>query len=55
MKKKIVTMTVRVLVPVGTSAAQARKEVHMLINEQCTYALDYDEIRAVSVKPESRS
>jgi hypothetical protein len=35
--RKAVTMLVTVTVPRGLTAAQARREVRTLINEQCNY------------------
>jgi uncharacterized protein YneR len=58
-RKRRITMLVTVSVPADCSAAQARKEVRFLINEQCTYLLDDDQIRVVGLKgakrPEDRS
>ncbi len=50
-KRKKVTMLVTVTVPAETTPAEARREVRTLVNEQCNYFLDYNEIRAVKVSP----
>ena len=51
---KQVRMVVVVRVPRSCTAAEARREVRTLVNEQCMYALDSDDIHAVSVKPATR-
>lgn len=51
MKRKQVTMTVTVSVPVDMSAADARREVRTLINEQCNYSADYGDVKAKAIRP----
>ncbi|MDQ0422329.1 hypothetical protein J2045_003377 [Peteryoungia aggregata LMG 23059] len=55
-RKKRVTMLVTVSVPEHLSAAEARREVRTLINEQCLYSseLDDGDIKAVRVTPAPR-
>jgi hypothetical protein len=54
MKRKTVRMLVTVTVPAKLTAAQARREVRTLINEQCNY-LDFDEpVRVRSCSPVRR-
>lgn len=50
-KRKIVTMLVTVSVPSGTTAAEARREVRTLINNQSNYSLDFDEVKCRQIKP----
>ncbi len=49
-KRKRITMLVTVSVPAEMTAAEARREVRSLVNEMTTWAADFDEIVAVSVK-----
>lgn len=50
-KRKTVTMLLKVSVPAGTSAADARREVRTLVNDQCNYWLDPEDVRVQSLKP----
>jgi hypothetical protein len=47
-KRKTVTMLVRVSVPVDMTAAEARREVRTLINDQSNYMADPDGVRVKS-------
>jgi hypothetical protein len=47
-KRKTVTMLVRVSVPVDMTAAEARREVRTLINDQSNYMADPDDVRVKS-------
>lgn len=49
--RKRVTMLVTVSIPAGYSAADARREVRSLVAEQCNYAMDYDEVKLIGVRP----
>lgn len=49
-RRKKVTMLVTVSVPVAMTAAQARREVRSLVTDQCNYAADPDEVKAVKVR-----
>ena len=48
--RKRFRLIVEVSVPVGMTAAEARREVKTLISDQCNYAADPDDIKALSVK-----
>lgn len=49
--RKRLTMVVRVSVPYGMTAAQARREVKTLISEQCNYGdYDLDDVKALAVR-----
>lgn len=50
-KTRIHEMLVRVRVPAAVTAAQARREVRTLITSKTTFNLDFEDIRAASVKP----
>lgn len=50
-KKKSHYVLVRVSAPGDMSAADVRREVRTLINEQCNYSADVGDIRAASVTP----
>lgn len=62
-KRKELTMSVRVSVPAWMTAAQARREVRTLINQQCNYLtsgpmeLGWPEVsvKARQVRPLGRS
>lgn len=49
--KKIIRVTVELSVNKNMTAAEARREVRSLINDQCYYSWDDDDIRAKSVRP----
>jgi hypothetical protein len=54
MKRKTVRMLVTITVPAKLTAAEARREVRTLINEQCNY-LDLDSpVKVLSVTPVTR-
>ena len=48
-------MLVTVRIPREMTAIQARREVRCLITEQCNYAAEPDDVRAVSVRPAPRA
>lgn len=50
-RRKLVTMLVTVSVNPDMSAAEARREVRTLVNDQCNYSWDQEDIRVRSVKP----
>lgn len=55
-RRKQITMTVTVSVPRWMTAAQARREVRTLINDQCNYMshgpnFDDVEVKARAVRP----
>lgn len=50
-KRKILRLVVVVTVPSGMTAAQARREVRTLINDQTTYYADPRDVLARSVRP----
>lgn len=53
-KRKTVRMLVAITVPAKLTAAEARREVRTLINEQCNY-LDLDSpVKVMSVTPVTR-
>lgn len=65
-KRKKLTMLVTVSVPHKMTPAQARKEVRTLITHQSNHAnfygneydpqpLEYDDVKAVSVRPDNRA
>jgi hypothetical protein len=49
-RRKKLTMLVTVSVPVDMSAAEARREVRYLITDQCNYAADFGDVKAVAVR-----
>lgn len=49
-KTKTIQMLVTVRVPRDTTAIQARREVRTLLSDKCMYAMDDEDIRAVSVR-----
>ena len=53
-KRKRLTMTVTVSVPVNMTAREARKEVKTLITHQANWAADLDDVKAIAVKPGKR-
>ena len=50
-KRKQLWMLVKVSVPAEMSAAEARREVRTLVSEQCNYAADSEDVKALAVKP----
>lgn len=50
-KKKSHYVLVRVTAPDDMRAADVRREVRTLINEQCNYSADPGDIRAAAVTP----
>jgi hypothetical protein len=50
-KRKKVTILVTVSVPEDMTAAHARQEVRSLINHQANWSANYDDVKAVSVRP----
>ncbi|XAI96368.1 hypothetical protein [Microcystis phage Mae-JY30] len=49
--RKKVTMLLTVSVPREMSAAEARREVRTLVNEQCNYSLDEGEMKVAKLAP----
>lgn len=49
--RKRIPMLVTVSVPVGMTAAEARREVRTLITEQCNWRADSDDVKAIAVRP----
>ena len=54
-KRRVVDMIVKVSVPMGCTAKEARREVRTLINQQCNYRLDYNEIRVKKISSTFRT
>ncbi|MBS4016809.1 MAG: hypothetical protein KGZ68_01110 [Dechloromonas sp.] len=50
-RRKLVTMLVTVSVNPDMCARDARREVRTLVNEQCNYRWDPEDIRVRSVEP----
>lgn len=49
--RKTVTMVLTVSVPVDMSAAEARREVRTLVNEQCNYSADEGDVKVRQLRP----
>ncbi len=49
--RKSVTMLLTVSVPREMSAADARREVRTLVNEQCNYSADHEDVKVRSLRP----
>lgn len=49
--RKKITMLLTVSVPINMSAAQARKEVRTLVTDQCNWAAEFDEVKAIRCAP----
>lgn len=49
--RKTIRLLLTVSVPAEMSAADARREVRTLINDQCNYDADPGDVRARAVKP----
>ncbi len=48
-RRKVITMKVKVSVPKDMTAQQARREVRTLINEQTTWSADQGDVKALAV------
>lgn len=51
MAAKTVTMLVTVSVPMEMSASDARREVRTLVNEQCNYAAEPEDVKVRGIRP----
>lgn len=49
--RKRLRMMVTVSVPFGMGAHQARREVKSLITDQCNFAAEPEDVKAISVRP----
>ncbi len=49
-KRKLVSMKLTVSVPANMPAAQARLEVRTLVNDQCNYSADEDDVKVRSLQ-----